>query len=100
MVRFLLKRSWLKRMAPGLPVGGLILTADIALMAGRHVSRLDGAERRRLLALVREARGRPSSLGDADRQELAILLASLEPRLFVGSAVRRVSPVPLPKWLF
>ena len=100
MVRFLMKRSWLKRMAPGLPVGGLILTADIALMAGRHVSRLDGSERRRLLALVRETRGRPSSLNDADRQELVTLLASLEPRLFVGSAVRRLSPVPLPKWLF
>ncbi len=87
-------------MAPGLPVGGLILTADLAMMAGRHVSKLDRVERRRLVALMRQARGRPSSLTDAERKELRILLAGLEPRLFFGSAVRRLSPVPLPKRLF
>jgi len=99
VLRFLLKRSWVKRMAPGLPVGTLLLSADIALLAGKHVARLDGAQRRRLVALVREARGRPSTLEETQRQELRILLAALEPRLFVGSAVRRVSPVPLPKRL-
>ncbi len=99
MLRFLLKRRWVKRMAPGLPVGSLLLTADLAMLAGKHVARLDGAQRRRLVALVRETRGRPSTLDEAERRELRILLAALEPRLFVGSAVRRVSPVPLPKRL-
>ncbi len=99
MLGSLLTRSWLKRLAPGMPVGGVLLSADVALLAGRHVAKLDGAQRRRLLALVRQARGRPSSLGTAERLELLALLASLEPRLFLGSAVRRVSPVPLPKRL-
>jgi hypothetical protein len=95
----LLRRAWLKRLAPGTPVGGLLLTADVALLAGRHVNRLDGAQRRRLVALARQARGRPGSLDEAERQELMALLAALEPRLFVGSALRRLSPLPLPKRL-
>jgi len=97
VLRFLLKRPWVKRIAPGLPVGALLLTADVALLAGRHVGRLDATERRRLLVLLRRARGRPSALSEAERRELLELLAGLEPRLFVGSAVRRVSPLPLPK---
>ncbi len=94
-----LTRSLLKRLAPGLPVGGLLLSAEVAVLAGRHVSKLDGAQRRRLLALVRQTRGRPGALAPAERLELLALLASLEPRLFLGSAVRSVSPVPLPKRL-
>lgn len=99
VLRFVLRRPWLKRLAPGLPVGGLLLTAEVALMAARHVTKLDGAQRRRMVVLVRQARGRPSSLGQAERLELVTLLASLQPRLFVGSAVGRLSPLPLPKRL-
>ena len=86
-------------MKPGLPAAGLLLTADIALLAGRHVARLDATQRRRLVVLARQARGRPNSLDESEREELYALLARLEPRLFIGSAVRRISPVPLPKWL-
>jgi hypothetical protein len=68
-------------------------------MARTHLAKLDGAQRRRLLALVRQARGRPSSLSEAERQELSALLATLEPRLFIGSTVKRLSPVPVPKRL-
>jgi hypothetical protein len=68
-------------------------------MARSHLAKLDGAQRRRLLALVRQARGRPSSLSEAERQELSALLATLEPRVFIGSTVKRVSPVPVPKRL-
>jgi hypothetical protein len=99
VLRFVLKRSWLKRFAHGFPVLGLLLAGEIALMARGHFVKLNGAQRRRLLVLVRRARGRPSSLGEAERQELAALLATLEPRLFIGSAVRRLSPVPMPKRL-
>ena len=99
MLRFVLERSWLKRLAHGVPVFELLLAAEVALMARRHFAKLDGAQRRRLLALVRQARGRPSSLGAAERQELGALLATLEPRLFIGSAARRLSPVPMPKRL-
>jgi len=94
-----LTRSVLKRLAPGLPVGGLLLSGEVALLAGRHVAKLDGAQRRRLLALIRQARGRPGALGTAERLELLALLATLEPRLFLGSALRSVSPLPLPKRL-
>jgi len=99
MLRFLLRRSPLTRLAPGLPLGGLLLTADVALLAGKHVSKLDRDQRRKLLALVRQARGRPSSLAEDERRELFTLLAILEPRLFVGAAVGRISPVPVPKRL-
>jgi hypothetical protein len=61
------------------------------------VLRLTPAERHRLIALVRIARGRPSRLSAADREELADLVAKLEPRLLAGEAVDRISPVPLPK---
>jgi hypothetical protein len=98
MLRFVLARS-LKRVAPAWPVARLLLAADVAVMAGKHLTRLDGAQRRRLFALLRQARGRPSSLGDAEREELETLIAILEPRLFLGSAIKQLSPVPLPKRL-
>lgn len=59
--------------------------------------RLTPTERQRLIGLVRIARGRPSRLSTADREELADLVAKLEPRLLAGEAVERISPVPLPK---
>jgi hypothetical protein len=99
VLRFVFKRSWIKRFAHGFPVLGLLLAAEVALMARGHIAKLNGAQRRRLVALVRQARGRPSSLAEAERQELGALLATLEPRLFIGSAVRRLSPVPVPKRL-
>jgi hypothetical protein len=99
LLRLVLKRSWIKRLAHGFPVIGLLLAAEVALMARGHAAKLNGAQRRRLLALVRQAKGRPSSLSEAERHELGALLASLEPRLFIGSAVRRLSPVPMPKRL-
>ncbi len=99
MLRFVLKRSCVKRLAHGFPVVGLLLAAEIALMAKGHFAKLSGAQRRRLLALVRQTRGRPSSLSEAERQELGFLLATLEPRLLIGSTVTRLSPVPMPKRL-
>lgn len=63
------------------------------------MARLDGAQRRRLLALARKSGGRPGSLSEKEREELAALLADLEPRLFLGSTLRRLSPMPLPKRL-
>lgn len=99
MPSFLLRRSLLKRVAPGLPVGAMLASAEIALLAGRHLGNLDAAQRRRLLALVAQARGRPGSLGEQEREELLALISLLQPRLFVGTSVRRLSPVPLPKRL-
>jgi hypothetical protein len=87
---------------PGLrrvPLVKLLAAAEIALMARDHMMRLTPAERRRLVVLVRTGRGRRSRLSDGQRGELERLLAKLEPRALVGSAVGALSPVPLPRRL-
>jgi hypothetical protein len=81
------------------PVARLLLVAEVAILAQRHLSKLDGSQRRRLVTLLVRARGRPRSLTAAERRELGYLLVRLEPRLLLGTAVRRVSPVPVPKRL-
>jgi hypothetical protein len=96
MLRFLLKHAP-KRLTRGVPVLALLSAAEVALLAKTHVTKLSGAERRRLLALVGKARGRPSELNEREHDELAALLAKLEPRRFVGSVADRLSPVPVPK---
>jgi hypothetical protein len=98
MLRFALNRS-LKRLGRGLPVGSFLMAAEVALLAGQHIGRLDAHERRRLLALLGKAKGGPSALSEDDRSELGTLLSKLEPRLFVGSAARKLSPLPVPKRL-
>jgi len=92
----LLRRSLFKHVGRGVPVARLLLVGEVAVMAGRHISRLDAVERRRLASLLGAAARHPTSLGAAEREELTGLVARMEPRLFLGSAVRRVSPVPLP----
>ncbi len=79
-----------------LPVLKLIAIGEIALLARTHVTKLSGDERRRLLALVRKGRGRPSKLSPDERDELARLVAKAEPRLFAGGVADKLSPVPLP----
>ena len=75
----------------------LLAIGEIVLLARAHVVRLNGEERRRLLALVRKGRGRGRRLDTAERDELARLIAKAEPRLFAGSVAKKLSPVPLPK---
>lgn len=79
------------------PVLKLISIAEIGMLARQHLLRLTPAERRRLVGLLRVARGRPRNLSAAQRNELAELVAKLEPRLLAGEAVNKLSPVPLPK---
>jgi hypothetical protein len=99
MLRLLARSRWARAATRGVPAGRLLLIAEIATLAYRHAGKLEGAERRRLLALVARSRGRPRSLPVGERLELLRLLALLEPRLFLGMATRRISPVPLPKRL-
>lgn len=73
------------------------MLADVALLAREHIERLTPAERRRLVLLVRDARGRKRNLSDREREELEQLVAKAEPRLFAREAAERISPVPLPK---
>jgi len=42
---------------------------------------------------------RRRKLSSAERDELRELVAALEGRAFAGSAIQRLSPIPLPKWL-
>ena len=99
MLRLLSRSPWVKRLSRGVPVARLLLVAEVAILAQRHLSKLDPAQRRRLLTLLVRARGRPRSLAPADQREFLYLAARLEPRLLLGTTVRRVSPVPLPKRL-
>jgi hypothetical protein len=82
-----------------LPVFKLIAIGEVALLARSHVTRLEPAERRRLVELVRKGRGRPSRLSSSERDELHELVAKTEPRLFVGLTADKLSPVPLPRRL-
>jgi hypothetical protein len=87
---------------PGLrriPVVKLLSAAELALLARDHLVRLSPAERRRLVVLVRLGRGRRSRLTDAEYVELEELLIKLQPRLLVGEAINRLSPLPLPRRL-
>jgi hypothetical protein len=88
-----------KRLAKGFPVVGVMLAAEVAVMAWTHLAKLDRSQRRRLLALLAQTRGRRGMLNPGEREELASLLATLEPRLFLGSAAKRISPLPVPKRL-
>jgi hypothetical protein len=92
----LIGRVALRRVAKGLPAGRLLLAADVAVMAGRHVARLDAGERRRLASLMAHGARAPGALNAAERQDLKTLVAKLEPRLLLGTAVKRLSPVPVP----
>ncbi len=80
-----------------LPVMKLLALGEVALLAQRHLSLLTPAERRRLVALVRQGHGRTSNLTPGEREELATLVAKAEPRRFAGLTADALSPVPLPK---
>lgn len=78
-----------------LPVARLVAVAEIVVLAREHINKLDPHERRRLVELVRHGRGRPTNLSAKERRELASLLAKIEPRAFVQSAVAKVTGVPI-----
>ena len=80
-----------------LPVFKLLSVAEVGLLARDHLQQLTPEERRRLVTLVREGRGRSDRLSEAQAAELAGLVAKLEPRRLVGDTVDRLSPVPLPR---
>jgi hypothetical protein len=80
-----------------LPVMRLLILGEVVLLARTHIERLTPKERRRLVVLMRTARGRPSTLSSREHDELQSLIQKAEPRMFVGEAVERLSPVPLPR---
>ncbi len=79
-----------------LPVLRLLVLGEVVMLAKEHFEKLSPGERRRLVVLLRDGRGRPANLSRRDRAELAELIAKADPRGFAGSAAGIVSPVPLP----
>ena len=77
----------------------LLAIAEVLLLARDHILWLTPTERRRFLQLIRLGRGRRRNLSDVERLELATLIAKMEPRLFAGETVDRLSPLPLPRRL-
>lgn len=84
------------KVARVVPLARLLATAQVLMLAHRHWHRLEPDERRRVIALVREGRGRRRNLSQRDREELAHLIQKADPRLFAGLVAQRFSPVPLP----
>ncbi|HUO71655.1 MAG TPA: hypothetical protein VMU39_12850, partial [Solirubrobacteraceae bacterium] len=80
-----------------LPMAKVLLVGELALLAREHVTRLEPYERRRLFELLRRARMRRDNLTAGERAELAAIVAKTNPRLFVGSAADKLSPVRLPR---
>jgi hypothetical protein len=76
-----------------LPILKLLAIAEVALLARDHVKKLDAADRRRLVELVRHGR----HMSEEQRKEIAALVAKVEPRRFAGLVADKLSPVPLPK---
>ncbi|HWD69260.1 MAG TPA: hypothetical protein VG293_03635 [Solirubrobacteraceae bacterium] len=81
---------------PGLrriPLARLVLLAELGMLAKVHYERLTPAERRRIVLLLREARGWPQNLSERERRELSKLVAKVEPKAFANAAVERFSPL-------
>jgi hypothetical protein len=79
-----------------IPVARLLAAAEVALLLRQHIARLEPDERRRVIRLVRQGRGRPSNLSDRERRELARLVQKMEPREFVDTATKRLTGFSLP----
>lgn len=97
MLRFSVKRAPFKRFAKGFPIARVLVAAEIAGMAWAHLAKLNGIQRRRMVALLVKSRGLRSRLSDPEKGELAALVALAEPRLLAGSVAWRLIPLPVPK---
>ncbi len=83
--------------ARAIPVGRVLAAAQIVMLARRHWHQLEPIERRRVITLVRMAKGRRGNLTKNEWLELANLVAKADPRGFAGLAAERFSPLPLPR---
>lgn len=89
----------LTKAARAIPLARLVVAGKVVLLAREHWHRLEPAERRRLISLVRQGHGRPRNLSPGDRSELAYLIHKADPWLFAQLVAQRFSPVPLPSRL-
>jgi hypothetical protein len=82
-----------------LPVVRLVMAAEVLLIGKHHLDRLTPEERGRMVRLVAKAKGRPRSLTEQERVDLAAIVEKLEPRAFLATAGERLSPVGMPESL-
>lgn len=81
---------------PGLrrmPLARLVVLAELGMLAKAHLDRLTPAERKRLVMLVKDARGWPQNLPERERREFKKLVDKAEPKAFADEAVQRFSPL-------
>jgi len=71
----------------------LLAVGQTALLARRHLRRLDADDRHRLLELVHKGRG----MSAGQRDELRRILAKLGPGEFAYATANAFSPVKLPR---
>jgi hypothetical protein len=76
-----------------LPLARLVIAAELAVLAKAHLDRLKPSERKRLLILLRDARGIPKNLTGRDRREFEKLVEKLEPSIFASTAAEKFSPL-------
>ena len=69
-----------------------IAAIEVAWLANQHWRRLEPDERRRLRALIRKSRGRPSRLSPREREEAEELLRKLDYAELGGSAATTLLP--------
>jgi hypothetical protein len=89
----------LRRTARFATLGRVLLAADLGRVVLRHIGLLSRQERRRLARLAGKSIARRGRLTAAERTELRLLIAKLRLRMMLGTAVKRISPVPVPKRL-
>jgi hypothetical protein len=81
------------RLLKKMPLFRLLAIGKTALLARRHLRRLDADDRHRLLVLVRKGRG----MKPRERDELRAILSKLGPREFAYATADAFSPVKLPR---
>ena len=79
-----------------LPMVELLMAAEVIALAKDHYERLTIDDRRRLVSLLKTAKGRPSRLSPDQQAELQAIVAKAAPRHFAATAVDKLSPVPVP----
>ena len=81
------------RLLKKMPLFRVLAIGRTALLARRHLRRLDPDDRHRLLELVRKGRG----MRPGERDELRVILSKLGPREFAYATADAFSPVKLPR---
>jgi hypothetical protein len=81
------------RLMKKMPLFRLLAIGKTALLARRHLRRLEPGDRQRLLELVRKGR----RMRPGERDELRAILSKLGPREFAYATADAFSPVKLPR---